>query len=75
MQSESPTEATVTTHPSIITNVTVVPDFWAEKTITETQFAHNYILHKTSIPHYLIYRKLLNISISYEHTLPASCKS
>lgn len=27
MQRESPTDATVTTHPSIITKVTVVPDF------------------------------------------------
>lgn len=30
MQRESPTDATVTTHPSIITNVTVVPETLAE---------------------------------------------
>lgn len=30
MQRESPTDATVTTHPSIITKVTVVPDVCAE---------------------------------------------
>lgn len=30
MQCESPTDATVTTHPSIITNVTVVPETLAE---------------------------------------------
>ena len=31
MQRESPTDATVTTHPSIITKVTVVPDVFAVK--------------------------------------------
>lgn len=35
MQSESPTDATVTTSPSIITNVTVVPDLWAAQMIKE----------------------------------------
>jgi hypothetical protein len=31
MQRESPTDATVTTHSSIITNVTVVPEVSAER--------------------------------------------
>lgn len=31
MHLESPTDATVTTHPSIMTNVTVVPEECAEK--------------------------------------------
>lgn len=31
MHRESPTDATVTTHPSIMTNVTVVPEECAEK--------------------------------------------
>ena len=31
MQRESPTDATLTTHPSTMTNVTVVPDVLAEK--------------------------------------------
>ncbi len=31
MQLESPTDATVMTHPSIITKVTVVPDVCAEQ--------------------------------------------
>lgn len=38
MQRESPTEATVTTHPSIITNVTVVPETLAEENKIRFQF-------------------------------------
>ena len=41
MQRESPTDATLTTHPSTMTNVTVVPDVLAKKkgqeTTTKTQ--------------------------------------
>ena len=33
MHRESPTDATVTTHPSIMTNVTVVPEERAEKRV------------------------------------------
>lgn len=36
MQRESPTDATVTTHPSIITKVTVVPDVCAENDNVES---------------------------------------
>ena len=42
IQRESPTDATVITHPSIITKVTVVPDICAENSTTTIYKFHTY---------------------------------
>jgi hypothetical protein len=46
MQRESPTDATVTTHSSIITNVTVVPEVSAEKV---KKMPHTYLKHEKAV--------------------------
>ena len=58
MQRESPTDAIVTTHPSIITNVTVVPERCAEK-------------RKQQIIHCIkeLRKSIINNSIGYSNVL------